>query len=264
MGEKTIEDFGKQWTRYTDNEGYYGSVDQLADIAGPLLDVVKIKGKRVAEIGSGTGRIVNMLLDLGAEHVIALEPSDAMGVCRRNTMARNDRIEYVHDVAEALPRRGDLDYVFSIGVLHHIEDPDPGVRAAYEALKPGGEFLVWLYGKEGNEFYLRVTGPLRWITTRLGDSLLAGLTWVLDALLDPYILLCRVFPLPLRRYLLEEYTRLTRTQRRLVIFDQLNPQYAKYYTKDEARDLLARGGFEDIELYHRYGYSWTVKGRKPT
>jgi SAM-dependent methyltransferase len=41
--------------------------------------------------------------------------------------------------------------IFSqIGVLHHITDPKPSVEAAYKALRPGGHFLVWLYGKEGD------------------------------------------------------------------------------------------------------------------
>ena len=41
--------------------------------------------------------------------------------------------------------------IFSqIGVLHHISDPKPFVEAAYKALRPGGRFLVWLYGKEGD------------------------------------------------------------------------------------------------------------------
>jgi len=50
--------------------------------------------------------------------------------------------------------------------------------------------------------------------------------------------------------------------RRLVIYDQLNPAYAKYYTREEAQDLLARQGFVDIRLHHRHGVSWTVLGTK--
>jgi hypothetical protein len=52
-------------------------------------------------------------------------------------------------------------------------------------------------------------------------------------------------------------------KRRLVIYDQLNPAYAKYYTQTEAEQLLARAGFSDVRTYHRHGYSWTVIGTKP-
>jgi hypothetical protein len=50
--------------------------------------------------------------------------------------------------------------------------------------------------------------------------------------------------------------------RRLVLYDQLNPAYAKYYTEAEVRRLLADAGFEDVRLYHRHGYSWAAIGRK--
>ena len=51
--------------------------------------------------------------------------------------------------------------------------------------------------------------------------------------------------------------------RYLTVFDQLNPSYAKYYTEEEAGQLMKRAGFADVRLHHRHGYSWTVLGRKP-
>ena len=56
---------------------------------------------------------------------------------------------------------------------------------------------------------------------------------------------------------------MTRDKRRLVIYDQLRPTYAKYYTGPEARELMSRAGFGDIRLHHRHGYSWTVVGTRP-
>jgi hypothetical protein len=52
-------------------------------------------------------------------------------------------------------------------------------------------------------------------------------------------------------------------KRRLVIYDQLNPKYFKYYKKQEALALLERAGFKDLEIHHRHEYSWGIKGRKP-
>ncbi|WP_145831617.1 hypothetical protein [Bradyrhizobium huanghuaihaiense] len=54
-----------------------------------------------------------------------------------------------------------------------------------------------------------------------------------------------------------------RSVRRLTIYDQLNPAYAKYYTRAEAEALLSDAGFADVQLYHRHGYSWTVSGTRP-
>lgn len=109
----------------------------------------------MADIGSGTGRIVNMLLDAGAALVLAVEPSDAMEVLKQNTASRADRITYLRGSGETLPANLKLDLVVSIGVLHHVPNPDPIVRAAYDALASGGFLVIWLYGRDGNEAYLR-------------------------------------------------------------------------------------------------------------
>ena len=51
---------------------------------------------------------------------------------------------------------GEIDYIFSIGVIHHIPDAEIVCKKIYESLKPKGKFIIWLYGKEGNELYLFV------------------------------------------------------------------------------------------------------------
>lgn len=263
LTSRTIDDFGDQWTRYTGNEGFYGSAELLADVFGPVLDLEALKGKRVAEIGSGTGRIVEMLLAAGAAHVTALEPSQAMRVLRENTAHNADRITYLECRGEELPSEPAQDVVVSIGVLHHIPDPAPVVEAAYNALKPGGRMLVWLYGWEGNALYLSLVLPLRAVSTRLPHGMLSVLCHALNALLSVYIAVARRIPVPLHRYMTQVIGRFSRQKRYLVIYDQLNPAYAKYYRQAEARRLLEQAGFEDIVLYHRHGYSWTVAGRRP-
>ena len=263
LAEKTISDFGEQWLSYRENPGYYGSAALLADIFGPLLSTDEVNGLRVADIGSGTGRIVNMLLDVGATHVYAVEPSAAMQVLRDNIASRADQVTCIEDVGERLPSGLDLDLVVSIGVVHHIPEPDPVVRAAHGALRPGGRFLVWLYGHEGNEAYLRIAQPLRRITVHIPHFALVGFTHICIIALDVYIALCRFLPLPMRSYMREVLARFPRTTRRWTIYDQLNPAYAKYYTQDEAKRLLASAGFEDVGIYRRHGYSWTVIGTKP-
>ena len=75
--DRTIRDFGEQWAHYGENEGYYASPELLRDALGPLLELEALRGLRTADIGSGTGRIVGMLLAAGVDHVVAVEPSDA-------------------------------------------------------------------------------------------------------------------------------------------------------------------------------------------
>lgn len=258
---RTIEDFGDQWTRYTDNSGYYGSDSLFDDLVSPLLSPEVVSGKRVADIGSGTGRIVDMLLSAGAEHVTAIEPSRAFEVLSRRFKDSNHVV--CHQVTgDRVSQLGTFDAVFSIGVLHHIPEPLPVARSAYRALRPGGFFVAWLYGKEGNTAYLAFVTPLRAFTKKLPDTLLRGTVRLLDFPLSVYIHLCRLLPLPLRDYMRNVIGKMAPDKRRLIIFDQLNPAYAKYYTRDEAYRLFADAGFDEIQLHHRHAYSWTVVAYK--
>jgi hypothetical protein len=93
--------------------------------------------------------------------------------------------------------------------------------------------------------------------------MLALLVAVLYPVFWCYMKACRWLPLPLAAYMQRVMEPLTAAKRRVVIYDQLNPAYAKYYTRDEAQAALAAHGFTDIRLHHRHGYSWTVVGRKP-
>jgi SAM-dependent methyltransferase len=259
---KTIGDFGEQWLQYRGNEGFYGSPALFSDILEPLLSPDHLKGCRVAEIGSGTGRIVNMLLEAGAKHIIAIEPSDAFKVLSQN-IRHPEKVTCIQATGDQLPVYGDLDYVLSVGVLHHIPDPKPVVEAAFRGLRPGGRLFVWVYGKEGNELYLALIGPLRLVTKRLPHFMLAALVRLIDLPLVLYMKLCQRVPLPLREYIRAVLGKMDPDKRRLIIYDQLNPSYAKYYTRFEAEKLLLDASFGDVQTHHRHGYSWSVIGTKP-
>lgn len=260
---RTIADFGEQWTEYPDSDGFFGSVELFDDIFHPLLSADEVAGKRVAEVGAGIGRFVNILAAAGAAHVVALEPSAAFRVLRERTRGHRERIEYMQATGDCLPPSGDLDYVFIIGVLHHIPEPDPVVAASFRALNRGGKLAAWVYGREGNSMYLLLVRTLWTLTRRLPHRLLEWFVAALYPFFWCYMTACRGLPLPLAAYMRRVMLPLTPAKRRVVIYDQLNPAYAKYYTRQEAHDALARHGFIDIRLHHRHGYSWTVVGTRP-
>lgn len=259
---RVIDEFGDQWVKFPENEGYYGSVDVLIDIIGPLGNVQDFRDKAVAEIGSGSGRIVRMLAEAGAASIVAIEPSEAMGPLKSYTKEYADRIVYSQ-------KRGDewsspnLDHVLSIGVLHHIHDPIPTIENAFRNLKPGGKFYIWVYGYEGNELYLRLVTPIRNLTPKLPHALLLAIVLGLMVPMELLTFLARFFPMPMRRYLLDHYGRLGFSSKRITIYDQLNPSWSKFYRRAEAEALLSDHGFVDVKSFHRHGYSWSVVGTKP-
>jgi SAM-dependent methyltransferase len=261
ISNQTINDFGKQWKKYPKNQGYYASVELFKDYCGPLLSQVDIRGKRVLEIGSGTGRIVNMLIGLGAEYIFAIEPSESFEVLIENTKTYRGRITCFQASGENTPEV-EVDIALSFGVLHHIPDPKPVVDRVYEILPKGGKFIVWLYGFEGNESYLNIFQPIRRITRVLPDFLLGFLVNLLNLMMSVYIWLCGFLELPMKKYVLQVFKKLNWQSRKMIIFDRLNPSYARYYHKEEAVNLLKSSGFMKIRTFHRHRYSWTVVGEK--
>jgi len=261
--DKTINDFGDQWTRHRENEGRYASTEQFADIIAPFLMPADFKDARCADIGSGTGRIVNMLLAAGAAHVTAIEPSRAFDVLMRNTANASDKVTYLNVRGDELPAQ-DFDFVISIGVIHHIPEPKPVLEAAFHALKSGGALLIWVYGHEGGRLYQTIFLPVRAITRKLPVRVNEAIAAAIYPVTIAYGWLTGALPfLPLRRYMQEVYMRFDPLVRRLIIVDQINPQWAKFYRREEIEGLVCNAGFAQVRAHHRHGYSWTVIGLKP-
>ncbi len=266
LDDKTIQDFHDQWSRYDDNEGWYGSLELFDDIVTPVMQTADFKGKSVVDIGSGTGRIVGMLLQAGASHVYAVEPAAGAFEKLQNNLAGMERGGDVTPINQ----RGDqwsidqqVDIAISIGVIEFITQPADTIRRCYDTLKPGGDIFLWLCAHEGNEWYLRFVQPLRKITPLLPHFLLAGVVHLLYAILWAYRYIGQVLPLPLMRYVNQVWWPMPAQKRRWIIYDQLNPTYFKYYKRQEAIELLEAAGFRDVEIHHRHAYSWSVRGRKP-
>jgi len=261
--DQTIRDFGDQWLSYTNNTGYYNSQALLADILGPEFNITSLRGSKIIDIGSGTGRIVNMLMSTGADKVIAIEPSESFIILKRNTEQFGDTVSCLNIRGDEIPKGLNADFVISIGVIHHIPDPNPVIKAAFNALRSGGQIILWVYGREGNELYLIFTGVLRKLTTKIPHFLLVSLSWIIVEFAGIYSQMCRLFPLPMNNYFRNVYSKLSWSVKVLIVYDQLNPAYAKYYFKEEAVSLLSGSGFKKIVCSHRHGYSWTIIGYKP-
>jgi len=255
----TIKDFGRQWENYTDNTGYYGSTDSLLSLFGPLLTSSDIQGKRVADVGAGTGRYSRMLVELGAEEILAMEPSSAIKILKQNT-ASCSNIQYLQGTANQIPP-GAFDLILCIGVLQFIHDPLPSLKAMGQALNPNGKLFLWVYGEENNHLYLSFVRPMRNLTSRMPHELLDKLAGLLVFPASFYAFLCCFLRLPMAAYMCRYFSRLNYYSRKLVVYDQLNPKYAKYYRKEELETLLERSGFYDVRLHHHLGYSWSVTAR---
>jgi len=111
-------------------------------------------GRRVLEIGSGTGNITKFLLDRDLIIVTDVEPKYLTHL--RNTFEKYRKFEIEHlDISGAEMehyRSFHIDSVICFNVLEHVELDETALRRIFSLLEPGGRLLLlvpshpWLYG----------------------------------------------------------------------------------------------------------------------
>ena len=100
-------------------------------------------GAVVADLGSGTGILTQLLLESGAE-VIGVEPNDGMRAAAEHALAGNRRFRSVRGCAEASTlASGSVDLLVA-GQAFHWFDVAGARREALRVLRPGGfGALLW-------------------------------------------------------------------------------------------------------------------------
>jgi len=76
----------------------------------------------------------------------------SLGIAKRRAEARGlANIRWVRESLLELPKLGlgAFDYINCVGVLHHLEDPDAGLRALLGSLAPAGALGLMVYGTLG-------------------------------------------------------------------------------------------------------------------
>jgi SAM-dependent methyltransferase len=143
---------------------YFGreleSMDFAVNYHRWILDVFRpFLGKRIVEVGAGSGAFSEMLLDTGPESLVAIEPSANM------YPLLSERLKKVTSIKQARTFQGTLaetvdsirqskipDSVIYVNVLEHIKDDAQELRTIHSLLQPGGHVLIfvpahaWLMG----------------------------------------------------------------------------------------------------------------------
>jgi len=272
---RTADAFGWEWTHFSRRHGARLYIDQFLDWIAPL-SIDDVRGKMILDGGCGMGRFAAACSDLGAKEVVAVDISNAVEAAYENTR----HLQNVHIVQADiynLPLRkdaGDFDFVFSIGVLHHLPDPEVGFCSLVRHLKPGGTMAAWVYGYENNEWLVQYVNPIRLrITSRLPHSLLYALSF---AIALPLHLVLKLLYAPVdradgvtstRSWLPYKYlfwlSRFSFRHTHLVIFDHLVAPKADYLKRDEFAAWFDRAGLVGAILTSRNENGWRGNGRKP-
>jgi len=157
---QTMNRFGYEWLYFSDY-----NCDNFNAFIRPLPDNFFI-GKLGLDIGCGAGRHAMQASKKGSE-IIAIDLSQAVDAAQQNN-STNKLVHIIQADIYNLPfKAGIFDFIYSLGVLHHLSEPENGYKTLIPFLREGGALFIWLY-----VFSLRknVLEILRAVAKRLSNN----------------------------------------------------------------------------------------------
>ena len=140
---RTFASFGFEWNSFDDVRH---EDEDFADVYFRDLDLGSLEGKVGLDAGCGKGRYTRFLAEhLGA--LVALDGSSAVEAAARNLAAFPSVLVVKSDLRRAPFAPASFDFVASLGVLHHLDDPHQGFERLVGLLAPGGRLLLYLYSR---------------------------------------------------------------------------------------------------------------------
>lgn len=257
VAKRTQASFGYEWTQFNDwrPSGLANFVDYFGQ-----FDLEWLRGRTVLDAGCGMGRHARQIAPF-AKTVVAVDFSGAIDQAVRN-VADQPNVHCVEGDLTRLPIADQkFDLVYSMGVLHHIDDTTGTLRGLVRALKPGGRLRLYLYWKRSGVpgAILRLVAIARKATTRLPFPVLKACCWLLSVVLFalvilPYRVLAKLgAPVddswPLFVYVKYPFNVLYNDQ-----FDRFSAPLEKRYSAEEVGALLRSAGLHDIRVHPRYGW----------
>lgn len=112
-----------------------------------------LDGKRILDVGTGSGYHLWRMLGDGAANAVGVEPTLSF-VAQFYAVAHllgERRAVIIPTTLENLSRAPLFDTVFSMGVLYHRRNPLGHIQELAECLKPGGELVLETLVIEGDE-----------------------------------------------------------------------------------------------------------------
>jgi len=250
------QEWHKQWTMLDCNELFL-----FKDWISPVtLD--DFKEKESLECGCGGGQHTSFVAPY-AKHHTAVDLNTVDIARKRNKNVTN--VTFLEEDIATMDLDKQFDIVFSIGVVHHTDDPDKTFKNMMKHTKSGGKTVVWVYSKEGNALVEYLVEPARKLLFRhLSRPLLLKISRVITALLYPFVYSLYLLPLPFLPFYdyFKNFRKLNFERNNLNVFDKLNAPQVCFISYDRIKNWFYENDYQQITINSYLGVSWRGSGIK--
>lgn len=220
------------------------------------------RGKSVLDCGCGGGQHMEFVSPCARE-VTGVDLNALESAKRRTAHLKN--VSFVEADIATMDLGRTFDHVYSIGVLHHTDNPTASFRNIAKHASPGGMVSVWVYSREGNFLNEWVLEPLkRVLIDHMPRSVVLWLARILTVAL--YIPIYSVYLLPVRFLPFYEYfqnwRRLSFERNVLNVFDKLNAPQTWFIPRSMMETWFSPDTFTGVHISAYKGVSWRASGKK--
>lgn len=250
----STERFGYEWKKYNQIIPEYEI--QFLKWVYPLQKQ-DFFNKKILDAGCGMGRNSYWPLTYEAKELIAIDfDQRTVNEATKNLSSFSNAI-VKHLSIYDLDYNEEFDIAFSIGVIHHLENPDLAINNLIKSVNKNGFVLMWVYGYEGNEWIVKYINPIRAITSKIPLPITHLFAYFLSSPLYFYLKI-----IPQRRPYLKQLSKFKFWHVHSIVFDQLIPKIANYWKKEEVLSLFENKGVHNIQIFPVNNNSWTILGQK--
>lgn len=165
VDQHTAAAFANSWNHLSPGSVY--TREQFEDWLFPVT-ASDVRGKTVLELGCGNGSLMVHMAEWLPAFLEGVDLGDSVRSAQDN-MSRLPFKQWRVTQADMTGFRSGhpCDFVYSIGVLHHLKEPKRGLDAVVANTRSGGRFHCWVYAEEGNGVVIHLVDPIRKIASRL-------------------------------------------------------------------------------------------------
>lgn len=273
IDRRTVEDFGAEWAVFDQSklseaelslqfEGYFSIFPWSTLPVGAVG----------FDAGCGTGRWATRVAPrVGRLHCVDAS-ARAIAVAQRNLAAQPNCAVDVAGI-DALPfPDGSMDFGYSLGVLHHLPDPEQGLRSCVAKLKSGAPFLVYLYyALDNRPAWFRGLWRAADLARRVVCRLPFGAKLVITTLIASGVywplartaLLAEELGVDPAQFPLAPYRHRSFYSMRTDALDRFGTRLEHRFRRDEIAGMMTRAGLGDVFFSDRPPF-WCAVGRRVT